>query len=264
MSFSREVDVIMPTLGLNGNSTEISLKNLPFKYKLYKNSGANGWPGSINECLIERLKKNKDEKRDVLLIDDDVTLNNRTFNGFDSALPHGDIFGFKLMLPFRRIQHDGGMFTEKLFPIHRVLKNIDYSNFFSKIIHKTLHQIDWGQSNEAGYVAFVTGSLCYIKDECARHLKINNWPGSYWEDVALCVDAWKNNYKVVYYPGKALHLTSRTKNNKKNKDFSWGSEKWRINKNIFYSTYNKEIATIEEYFRPSKGLVNLGKPIQPL
>lgn len=66
MTFSREVDVIMPTLGLNGNSTESSLKLLPFKYRLYKNNNRNGWPAAINECLDERLKNNGDQKRDVL------------------------------------------------------------------------------------------------------------------------------------------------------------------------------------------------------
>lgn len=262
VSAFREVDIVMPTLSKMGTMTEDSLHHIPFKYKLYKSAHPGGWPQAINECLEERKKNNKSgELRDVIIVDDDIKIFPNTFKNFEMYLPHADVFGFKLT---RRhmVVHDGTIYNDEKMPLHFCYqRRRDFK--LPRLFRSLYHIVDHWKAREAGYVAHVTASLCYIKSEVLDKVSFPVWPGSYWEDTAFTLEAWKKGFKVLYCPMRAYHENAGTKGKINEGEMRWMSPKCKLNQSIFMEKYSADIMKIKAAFDPFNGKVPLGQNVQP-
>lgn len=196
------IDVVMPTLGMQGNRTIESLKYLPKPYSQCLTSNAPGWSNAVNQCL-----KKRGPGHDVLIIDDDAELLPDTFKGYRDWYPKADIFGFKLlysepgpdkvMRDGRHVsgdlQHDGGWVTWD-----------DNQGALAGHI--------FNDSDLLSTVSYVTASICLIKSHVIDQLgDLNVWPGAHWEDVAYCARAWAAGLQVAYVPNAGIHRETQTK-----------------------------------------------------
>ena len=179
------VDLIMPTLGKPHALRALeSLQYLPFPVRPHFISGGGGWPQAINIGLERSMQ-------DVLLMDDDVQLLPDTFKGFDPLA--GDIIGFKLLFPDGRIQHAGG------FCYQGQLGHLGYGKSGKEF-------------NEPMWVCHCTASLLYIRRGAVEKLKqMVVWDGAQFEDVDWSFRALKAGFKILYFPGAAIHHESQTK-----------------------------------------------------
>lgn len=223
----KRVDVLMPTLGMQGTETVDALtEHAPFKFDLITSS-VPGWSAAINDCLRRRTPGH-----DVLIIDDDVTVLPSTFDRLARYLKVADVIGFKLLFPDYNLQHGGGMVT---------------------MLGRTGHIMY--QEDMPSYVAYVTASLCYIKEEVLGAVApLNVWEGVQWEDVALCLDAWEAGYRVAYVPDPAIHKETATK---KHDPKFW--EKFEINAQAFYEKYERQCIKASTKFGTTRRL-----PIEPV
>lgn len=185
------VDVLMPTLGMNGDETEKSLRDhLPMDYRLLKDDTP-GWACSMN-VLLER----RDPSRDAIIIDDDVTIQEETFRGkLALYFPSADIFGFLLLFPNGRISHAGAHMDEDNMPFH-VWRG----------------KLPGGEAARPAYVPHVTTSLAYVKAEVlATGWRFPEWSGAQFEDCAFSYSMWAAGKQIMYVPQQALHMETLTK-----------------------------------------------------
>jgi len=213
----RRVNVLMPTLGRLGTRAEDALReHAPFDVNLIQ-SGVPGWSAAINDCLAQR-----ERGEDCLIIDDDVFVGPETFNPLWDHYADADVFGFLLRYPTGEIQHDGGYVTPDMVAGH----------------------IRDGREGEPSFVRYVTASLCYVKaDVFERIPRLVQWPGVQWEDVALCVDAWAQGFKVMYLPGEAVHEETATKRFDPNLN-----QRFAQNGAHFHDLYKGKVARLDQRF----------------
>jgi len=219
----------MPTLGQKGTKTIESLREFaPFDYWMLTDSKP-GWAAGINRMLANR---NKDF--DVLIIDDDVVIQEHTFDLLDELYDAAEVFGFKLLYPDGGIQHDGAYVRWDGTADH--IRNL---------------------SEEPSYVGSVTASLCYIKSHVFDYVPgYPEWPGLQWEDVAFCLDCWFARQRVMYVPGEAIHEEGGTK--MKSPDF-W--RRFHQNQALFRQEYGRKAMIIAQMFGATHriSLVNADK-----
>ena len=215
-ALTRAVDVLMPTLGMQGDDTIKSLARYAnFSFDVI-HTDIPGWSAAINKCLERHTVG-----RDVLIIDDDVEIWPETFANLHQYMERAEVFGFKLLFPDGQIQHDGGF--------------VNANGSCGHIKHN---------SDEPSYVAYVTASLCYIKEEALDFVApLKVWPGAQWEDVALCLDAWGNGMRVMYIPSPATHKETATKRH--DPEFA---HKFGINSMYFRQRYESQCARMSTMF----------------
>lgn len=202
---STPVDLIMPTLGQDHSSKAMeSLRHIPFPFTLHLMREP-GWPQAINAGF-------KLSTGDVLLMDDDVEILPETFVDFDPT--RADITGFKLIYPSGKIQHAGVIFHDgRLCHLGRGRSDKYFSDY--------------------RYLGAATASLLYIRRHVIDALKeMVIWDGWQYEDTEFCFRALKNNFRILYHPGKAIHHESLTK--KKDPRFE---ELMAMNQETLYKTH---------------------------
>ena len=98
------VEIIMPTMRrIHAFKALESLSLIPFNYKLHVVTDGSSWADAINIGLSHTKKES-----DIILMDDDVILQDDTFNLIGEYYDKADIFGFLLVYPDGKIQHAGG------------------------------------------------------------------------------------------------------------------------------------------------------------
>lgn len=187
------IDVLVPTL--TGRCPE-GLQFVPGRYYTSL-CDTPGWAKAANSLLGY-------SERDVLLMDDDVTLTPHTFTLFEAVRPHADIIGFTLAEP-----------PTKTYPLAHVHSAGVALVFLEGYVGLVPPQ---GESHlveikEPAYVAHVSASCMFIKRRVIESgLRFPEWPGQLYEDVRFTVEAWLRGFRVAYCPGLVLHDHSATKN----------------------------------------------------
>lgn len=191
----RTVDVIIPSVGHIYKTSHpftcfARLHHIPFPVRIHIVTGGKTWAEAINIGLAQT-----DGKNDVILMDDDVFINDKTFDAMGKYYESADIFGFRLLFPDGKIQHAGGV-TDGEFVGH----------------------LGYGEANESitkdpYFVCHATTSLVYIKRHVLDDLKgmATDIPGIQFEDVDFSFRAIKNDYKILQLPNEAIHIGSGTK-----------------------------------------------------
>ncbi len=144
---------------------------------------------------------------DAIFCDDDVTFTEQSMAGVRRYYAAGDLFGFDLhdLTGARQEGARHGMAPDGAL-------------------------LDWVHPGPA-YVAHCSTSAMYIKAN-ALSLRFPEWPGIYWEDVALCIDAWLHGFKVLAVPGYVHHdIVQGSGATKRHTAAFW--ERWQTNKTAF-------------------------------
>jgi len=202
------VDIIIPSKGdPHAMVCLASLKYIPFTYNLFFITKGAGWPEAVNIGFRE-------SKRDVLLMDDDVTILPETFNGFERFLPYADILGFRLLYSDLKVQH-GGSYISKDGIRHR-----------SELLGE--------DTSYPAYMCHVTTSLCYIKRKVIDKVQIDeSFKGYQFEDVDFSFRAIDAGFKILYTPCPAMHYETVTK-----RKFGDYIEKMRLNEQELRRRYD--------------------------
>lgn len=146
------------------------------EHRVFFNSGV-GWGAASNALLDTAAALGGD----ALFLDDDVTLLPESLAGVREYYAYADLFGLDL--------HD---MTGARQAGARHIMDADGG----------LH--DWVQPGPA-YVAHCSTSAIYLKAAAVKALRFPIWPGLHWEDVAFCLDAWLQGFKVLAVPGHVRH-----------------------------------------------------------
>lgn len=193
--FENTVDVIIPTLGALRKTSHPytcfeKIHHIPWPIRIHIVTKGRTWAEAINIGLEQTSGRN-----DVVIMDDDVFINKFTFLKIPSLYDRADIFGFKLLFPNGLIQHAGGF-----------VKN-------GSVGHIGYGEEDKGQYDEARYVCHATTSLIYIKRSVLNSLRriSEDIPGVQMEDVDFSFRALKENFRILYTGGMAVHIQSATK-----------------------------------------------------
>lgn len=188
----KTVDIVIPTLGHIKKTAHPyncfeRLHHIPWPYKLHVVTRGTTWGKAINIGLAQT-------RNDVILMDDDVFINESTFDLVDSFYDEADVFGFRLLFPDGRIQHAGGVYHNGM------------------IGHIGFGIQDEGQFNDIYYTCHLTTSLIYIKRKVLDKLGgIHEMPGMQMDDVDFSFRALKAGFKLMYLPKNATHIESATK-----------------------------------------------------
>lgn len=185
------VDVIIPTMRkVHAFSCIERLHNIPWPYRLHVITGGKSWAEAINIGL-----KQTDGENDVILMDDDVFINPKTFSSLDKYYEDADIFGFKLLFTNNTIQHYGGIVRNKEIG-HVGYEMENDSRFLSPL-----------------YVCHATTSLVYIKRRVLNVLRgmAEDIPGIQCEDIDFSFRALKSGFQIMVLPEDAIHLQSASK-----------------------------------------------------
>ena len=229
MNENKLVDIIIPTLKrIHAFKALQSLKYVKWPYKIHLVSEGFTWAEAINIGLSEC------GENDIILMDDDVILNENTFDLVDFMYDKADIFGFKLLFPSGYIQHAGSYFKDGI------------------VYHFGHSDRDEGQFEKPRYVCHATTSLIYIKNNVIKELKgmDANIPGVQYEDVDFSFRALKRGMKILYLPSPAVHMESATKkdsvmgfNEKQNIALAYVSNKHLRNKDFvsLLESYPKDV-----------------------
>lgn len=185
------VDVIIPTMRkVHAFSCFERLSHIPWPYRLHIVTGGKSWAEAINIGL-----KQTDPGNDVILMDDDVFINAKTFESVDKYYNEADIFGFKLLFTNNTIQHYGG-----------IVRN-------SEIGH-----VGYEMENDSRFsvplrVCHATTSLVYIKRSVLNNLTgmAEDIPGIQCEDIDFSFRALKAGFRIMVLPEDAIHLQSASK-----------------------------------------------------
>lgn len=189
------VELIIPTVGHVYNTVHpytcfSRLHHIPFPIRVHIVTGGKTWGEAINIGLSQA-----DKNSDIILMDDDVFINEKTFDGFDRYYDKADIFGFRLLFPNGKIQHAGGAFDGSM-----------------------IGHIGHGEDNDSitkdpYYVCHATTSLIYIKNEVIGALKgiSTDIPGTQFDDVDFNFRAIKEGFRILQLPNEAVHIESATK-----------------------------------------------------
>jgi GT2 family glycosyltransferase len=143
-----------------------------------------------------------DPAHDVVLLNSDTLAEKGWLESLQYAASRGTdigIVGSKLLYEDGRIQFAG---TER---------NLAAPEWFDHRYRFKPH--DWGPANIPGSVLSVSGACMYLTREALDHLGgfDQQYPMAY-EDVDLCLRAWQEGFRVVYWPGSQLrHLESVTR-----------------------------------------------------
>lgn len=145
---------------------------------------------------------------DALFLDDDVTLTADSLTGVRQYYDHADIFGLDLHA-LDGARQVGARHT-----------------WDGQVLH------DWVEPGPA-YVAHVSTSAVYIKHSVlAAGIRFPVWDGVHWEDVALCLEAWRQGFKVLAVPGLVHHaIEGGVGATKRRTPEFWG--RWGANKAAF-------------------------------
>jgi len=193
------VDLIIPTLG--------QVKKLSHPYICFENLHHIPWPVRIH--IVNRGKswaeainiglRQTDGNNDIILMDDDVFINGKTFSLISEFYDQADIFGFKLLFPDGKIQHMGG------YVKNGQIGHIGY-------------RLDSKEIEEPLKVCHATTSLVYIKRRVIDALfgMAENMPGIQMEDVDFSFRALKKGFTILCLPSEAIHLESATKRHEVN------------------------------------------------
>lgn len=187
----KTVDVIIPTMRkVHAFSCFERLHNIPWPYRLHVVTGGKSWAEAINIGL-----KQTDGLNDVILMDDDVFINERTFSLVDQHMLDAEIFGFKLLFTNNTIQHYGG-----------IVRN-------GEIGHVGYEMENDSRFTVPLYVCHATTSLVYIKREVLNQIggMAEDIPGIQCEDIDFSFRALKSGFKIMVLPGAAIHLQSASK-----------------------------------------------------
>lgn len=184
----KPVDVIVPTRRPYLFLTVKSFQGLPVE-SLHIIRDGDSWVDAVNKGIRE-------SKNDVLIMDDDIKLQPRTFSLLEGAYPAAEIFGFKLLFPDNTIQHAGGMVSRLSFR------------------HRFYKEPDIGQADHAKYVPHCTASLLLVKRDVFKTIggfqKLA--PGGMsFEDVDFSFAALLAGFNTMYLPGPAIHYESAYK-----------------------------------------------------
>lgn len=232
------VDLIIPTLGQIKKTTHPytcfeRLSSLPFPIRLHVVNKGKTWAQAINIGL-----KQTDGNNDVILMDDDVFVNEHTFDGLGNHLDQADIFGFKLLFPEGKIQHFGG-----------IVKN------------GSIGHIGWGEDDgdkfsDPIYACHATTSLVYIKRHVIDELKgmAEDIPGIQMEDVDFSFRAIKAGFQIMILPQSAIHMESATKRYETNFAERIGEAFAEISKRHLSDA--EFVKTLESYPKPVLSVVN--------
>lgn len=186
----------------------LGLEHLHGNYRLIMDDTP-GWAVSANR-LLDRAVIYGD---DALFLDDDTTLTAESLCGVEMYRTHADVFGLDLhTMDGERQAGARHIFTEQG------------------------DLIEWIDSGPA-YVAHVSTSAIYLTAKAlASGVRFPIWPGIHWEDVALCLDYWRNGLKVLAVPGRVNHAISGGVGMTKRHDpMFWA--RWMQNKAAFEAAY---------------------------
>jgi hypothetical protein len=162
-----------------------------------------GWSEASNALLAQAQALGGD----ALFLDDDTELTRGCLDGVKKHYAQASLFGLDL--------HD--MNGERQAGARHAMTK-------DGLLH------DWVQPGPA-YVAHVSTSAIYIKEE-AMGLRFPVWTGVHWEDVAFCLDAWLQGFKVMAVPGKVKHaIVGGVGSTKRNDPLFW--ERWARNRHAF-------------------------------
>lgn len=164
-----------------------------------------GWAEASNALLDQAATLGGD----ALFLDDDVTLTETSLDGVRAHYEQADLFGLDL--------HD--MSGARQAGARHALDS-----------DGALH--DWVQPGPA-YVAHVSTSAIYLKASVLQSgVRFPIWPGIHWEDVAFCLDAWLQGFKVLAVPGDVHHAIEGGVGATKRHDAHFW-EKWARNRQAF-------------------------------
>jgi hypothetical protein len=164
-----------------------------------------GWGAAAN-ALLDRAAT---IGGDALFLDDDVTLTEGCLDGVRDHYDRASLFGLDL--------HD--LTGSRQAGARHILDN-----------EGGLH--DWEAPGPA-YVAHVSTSAIYLKEDFIQSgIRFPVWPGVHWEDVAFCLDAWLNGFKVLAVPGYVHHaIVGGVGATKRHTPEFW--ERWAANRQAF-------------------------------
>lgn len=185
--------VLIPTLGLaDVTATLLSLQFLPMRYRVQLVEDR-GLGKAVNAAIDQRATG-----QDVLLIDDDAVILPQTFSDWANYIPHGDIFGFKLMKPDNTIQHAGGMVMQ-------------WGAEEPTLVHYAAQQGPLA-ARKPRYACWVSMSMMYIRsDVLDAGVRFPEWEGTQYEAPAFCFDAWHRGFRSLYVPNPVWHHGGMTK-----------------------------------------------------
>jgi GT2 family glycosyltransferase len=180
------------------------LGHLPGGWRVVYNSLPN-WAEASNILLDYAVARGGD----ALFLDDDVTLTAGSLDGVRAHYTDADLFGLDLHVLSTGERQAGARHTWDGAQTH-----------------------DWTYPGPA-YVAHVSTSAIYIKATAIQAgLRFPVWPGIYWEDVALCFEAWTKGLRVLAVPGLVYHdIEGGSGATKRHTPEFWA--KWHANKAAF-------------------------------
>lgn len=185
------VDVIIPTMRKVHAFTCLErLRFIPWPIHVHIVTEGRTWAEAINIGL-----KRTSGENDVILMDDDVFINQNSFDDVEKYYDKADIFGFKLLYADGSIQHMGGIVRG------------------GQIGHVGIGEEDNGKYPNPLYTCHATTSLVYIKRPTLNRIGImsEDIPGIQMEDVDFSFRAIKAGLKILILPSPSIHLQSASK-----------------------------------------------------
>lgn len=178
------------------------LRTLEGKYvTVHPRKQNGGFAAAVNDGLKIAVKR----KMDAILVNSDIVAKAGWYEAlqFGAYNYHKDvgIIGPKLLYPDGRIQSAGSF------------RNPHAPEWFDH--YYRFRPEDFGPANIPQYCLAVTGAVMYIKSEVLQKVGIlDKYPFAF-EEVDLCLRAWKAGYRTLYFPDSTLYhmeSASRKKN----------------------------------------------------
>ena len=207
--------ILIPTLGKKClyNCIDSIHKYTKKPYTITLLSDGNTWAEAINIGL-------KEEKSDVILMDDDIEVRKGWLNNLNEYKKLADIIGWTLQRPDGTLQCSGCYFyrTKEKF--------IFMDNYHDR-------------TRSVRLTPNISTSCAFIKKKVFDKIGIfDNTTyknGCHYEDSDFCMRAVKAGFKIMVIPETVIHLETETK-----KDFKNFKKRVIINKHIFYNKLNND------------------------